>query len=233
MLEYIGIGGGLAFAAAVQPGPFQAYLLSRVAALGWRRTLPAALAPLLSDGPIALLALVVLGHLSEAMQSAMRAGGGLLLLFFAWRTFQEWRRHGTVATAPAEKVPRTLLEATVVNLLNPNPYIGWALILGPVVLGAWREAPSSGVAVVVAFYATLIVTSAVLILLFGSAQSVGPNIQRRLLLVSALVLAGLGVYQLLTSTLYFTAGEATGADAWTLHGGVAQVRTLGMNFLER
>jgi len=85
----------------------------------------------------------------------------------------------------------------------------------------------------VAFYATLITTSAVLILLFGSARSVGPNFQRRLLLVSALVLAGLGVYQLLTSALYFSAGEATGAIAWTLHGEVAHVRTLGMNSLGR
>jgi len=80
MLENLVLGGGFAFAAAVQPGPLQAYLLSQVAARGWRRTLPAALAPLLSDGPIALLVLLVLGRLSVGAQQALRAAGGVLLL---------------------------------------------------------------------------------------------------------------------------------------------------------
>lgn len=46
LLEYIFVGGSLAFAAAAQPGPLQAFLLSRVAAVGWKRTLPASLAPI-------------------------------------------------------------------------------------------------------------------------------------------------------------------------------------------
>ena len=40
----------------------------------------AALAPLLSDGPIAALALLVLGRLSLGVQSALRLAGGALLL---------------------------------------------------------------------------------------------------------------------------------------------------------
>ena len=55
------------------------------------------------------------------------------------------------------------------NLLNPNPYLGWALVLGPVVVAAWQETPSMGVAVVVAFYATLVSMLAILIFLFGGA----------------------------------------------------------------
>ncbi|MBK7455571.1 MAG: hypothetical protein IPJ46_18150 [Anaerolineales bacterium] len=42
-----GIGYGLA--AASQPGPFQTYLISQTLTRGWKRTLPAALAPLVSD----------------------------------------------------------------------------------------------------------------------------------------------------------------------------------------
>jgi threonine/homoserine/homoserine lactone efflux protein len=51
MLGYLTIGVTYAFAAAVQPGPFQAYLISLTLVNGWRRTLPAVLAPLLSDFP--------------------------------------------------------------------------------------------------------------------------------------------------------------------------------------
>ena len=82
MLKYILIGGALAFTASIQPGPLQAYLFSRVTAIGWRRTLPAAFAPLLSDGPIALLALLVLGQLSEPLpaKQVLPSGRYLILL---------------------------------------------------------------------------------------------------------------------------------------------------------
>jgi len=49
MVEYIIIAAGFAFAAAAQPGPLQAFLLSRVVSAGWKQTLPAAFAPLISD----------------------------------------------------------------------------------------------------------------------------------------------------------------------------------------
>ena len=206
MLKYIAIGGSLAFAAAVQPGPLQAYLFSRVASIGWRRTLPAAFAPLLSDGPIAVLALFVLGQLSPALQIVLRLAGGLLLLYFAWGAIRQWRQGRPNSTKQHGKVPRTLFEASLVNLLNPNPYLGWALILGPVVLAAWREAPSSGIAVVSAFYATMVTMLAVLIFSFGSARHLGSKFQRTLLGLSGLVLAGLGVYQLLMCARLFIGG---------------------------
>jgi len=200
------IGGSLAFAAAVQPGPLQAYLFSRTASIGWRRTLPASFAPLLSDGPIALLALLVLGQLSPMLQSVLRLAGGVLLLYFAWGALQQWRRHGPRAVEQIANVPRTLFEAALVNVLNPNPYLGWVLIIGPVVIAAWQESPASGVAVVVAFYATMVSTLAILIFSFGSVRFLGPKLQRTLLGLSALVLAGLGIYQLAVCARYFLGG---------------------------
>ena len=105
MLKSILIGGGLAFAAAVQPGPLQAYLFSRVAASGWRRTLPASFAPLLSDGPIALLALLVLGRMSPTLQNGLRAAGGVLLLYLAWKSLQQWRRDTGASLETGGKIP--------------------------------------------------------------------------------------------------------------------------------
>jgi threonine/homoserine/homoserine lactone efflux protein len=203
MVKYIVIGAGLAFAAAVQPGPLLAYLFSRVAAIGWRRTLPASLSPLLSDGPIAVLALLVLGRLSPGTQMVLRAAGGALLLYLASRAFRQWRRDDLGASERAGKIPRTLLEAALVNILNPNPYLGWTLILGPVVVAAWRQEPVMGVAVVVAFYAVMVTTLAVLIFAFGTARLLGRRLERMLLLLSSVVLAALGVYQLAISVRFF------------------------------
>ena len=62
MWLYIVQGIGYGLAAAAQPGPFQTYLISQTLVKGWKRTLPAALAPLLSDGPIIALCLLVLSQ---------------------------------------------------------------------------------------------------------------------------------------------------------------------------
>ncbi len=204
------IGSGFAFAAAVQPGPLQAFLLARVTASGWRRTLPAAFAPLLSDGPIAVLALLVLGRMSGGLLHVLRAAGGLLLLYLAWGAYRQWRGPDEAGVTLADQTPRTLLQAALVNLLNPNPYLGWALVLGPTAAAAWRVAPHNAVALVAAFYVTMVVSLAALIAAMGSARLLGPRGQHALLLTSALLLAGIGVYQLALS--------ASGAG-WGVPGG--------------
>ena len=58
MLDYLTVGIGFAFAAAVQPGPFLAYAISQSLTNGWKRTLPIAFAPIMSDVPIICLVLV-------------------------------------------------------------------------------------------------------------------------------------------------------------------------------
>jgi threonine/homoserine/homoserine lactone efflux protein len=191
MLHYVLFGVSYAFAAAIQPGPLQAFLLTRVATIGWRRTLPACLSPLLSDGPIAVLVLLVLGRLAENVQQLLRIGGGALLLYFAWGAVTQWRR----GTAPAAggSAPRTLLEATVVNLLNPNAYLGWTLVLGPTLIAAWRERPARAFALIIAFYVTLVTTTGGFVLVVGTSALFGARGRRALILISAVVLASLGV----------------------------------------
>lgn len=201
MLQYILFGGGYAFAAGIQPGPLQAFLLSRTLATGWKRTLPACLSPLLSDGPIALVVLLVVGQLSPRAQQGLRIAGGLLLLYFAWAALRQTRAGAMVD--PAHSAPRTLFQAVLVNLLNPNAYLGWAFILGPALLAAWRQQPAHAVALLVTFYGVLITTTGAFIILVGTARFLGPRGQRVLLAVSAAVLAGLGVYLLVTGIAHF------------------------------
>src|SRR5512141_216590 len=92
--EYLFVGCGFAIAAALQPGPLQAFLFSRVTRTGWVRTLPAALSPLLSDGPIAALVLLVLVQVPPTVQALLQAAGGVLLLYLATSAYRDWRRQG-------------------------------------------------------------------------------------------------------------------------------------------
>lgn len=201
MLQYILFAGGYAFAAGIQPGPLQAFLLSRTLATGWKRTLPACLSPLLSDGPIAVVVLLVVGQLSPRAQQGLRIAGGLLLLYFAWAALRQTRR-----SEPRDlsgSAPRTLFQAVLVNLLNPNAYLGWAFILGPALLAAWHQQPANAVALLLTFYGVLVTTTGAFIVLAGTARFLGPRGQRVLLAVSGAVLAGLGVYLLVSGIAHF------------------------------
>ena len=120
MLGYLIIGSGFAFAAAIQPGPLQAYLLSSVAQIGWKRTLPASFAPMISDGPIALLVLLVLNHITGTMSRVLQAAGGVFLIYLAWASYRRWKKQTTTMPETNGSAPRTLLQAATVNILNPN-----------------------------------------------------------------------------------------------------------------
>jgi threonine/homoserine/homoserine lactone efflux protein len=194
MLKHLLLGGGFGLAAAIQPGPMLAFLLARTAAAGWRRTLPACLAPLLSDGPIALVSVLLLSRLPSSFQVVLRAAGGVLLLYFAASSFREWRRPD--GPAGHGSTPRTLVQAALVNLLNPNPYLAWSLVLGPAVVAAWRESAIHAVAFVGALYGTMCATTAGFVLLVGTSGFLGPRARRALVLVAAALLAGLGLYLL-------------------------------------
>ncbi len=192
----------LAFSAVVQPGPLQAFLLARVASIGWRRTLPAAFAPLLSDGPIALIALFLLVRLPPIYLEVLRIIGGGLLLYFAWIAYGGWKN----PSDPSDPIaaPRTFFEAVLVNLLNPNPYLGWSLIMGPAVLSAWREHSSHALALIAGFYGTMVIGLAAFIALAGTATRFGSRTKERVLLASIWILAALGLFLVLTGILRAT-----------------------------
>jgi threonine/homoserine/homoserine lactone efflux protein len=201
MLQYLVIASGFAFTAAIQPGPLQAYLLSSVAKRGWIRTLPASLAPLLSDGPIVLLVLLVLNRVPVTASRFLQAAGGVLLLYLAGASYRQWRQQASSTQIDDGSVPSTLLQAAAVNILNPNPYLAWSLVLGPTLLEAWHQSPGNAIAFVLAFYATMVTVLAGTILLLGTTRFLGPRGRRTLVLASAITLAVLGLYQLISSLL--------------------------------
>ena len=201
MLGCLFIGCGIAFAAAIQPGPLQTFLLSSVVQKGWQRTLPASFSPLLSDGPVALLTLLVLNRIPETMSRILQLAGGIFLVYLAWASYRRWRQQAMTEPDTNDSVPRTLVQAATVNILNPNPYLGSSLVLGPAVIAAWHQNPANALVLVLAFYATMVTVLALTILFFGTTSILGPGGRRVLILVSAVALALLGVYQIMAGVL--------------------------------
>ena len=189
LLGNVLLGSGLGFGAAIQPGPLQAFLTSRVLASGWRRTLPACLAPLLSDGPIAVLAVLVVGRLPRR-PARPGAGGGLLLLYLAANALRQWRR----PTSPARRRPPPHpARGGLDQPAEPQPLPGLGPRDGPCGRGGWSRHPADALGFVVALYATMLVTLAAFVMLLGTTQFLSARSQRALAGASALLLAGLGL----------------------------------------
>jgi threonine/homoserine/homoserine lactone efflux protein len=189
-------GIGYGFTAAAQPGAFQTFVISQTLTNGWRRTLPAALAPLVSDAPVVVLMVVVLTRLPDGARSLLHTASGLFILYLAVGALRTWRQfdYGAVAvTAPGKQ---SLLKAATINLVSPGPYVFWGLIAGPLLMRAWSQDPARGLAFLAGFYVAMIATLGCLVLLFGTARQAGPRVNRALLGVSAIALTAFGVYQL-------------------------------------
>jgi threonine/homoserine/homoserine lactone efflux protein len=196
MLLFFVQGFTLALSAVVMPGPFQAFLLSHAVRHGWRRTLPAALAPLVTDGPILALVLLVLTRTPSWFLETLRIAGGCFILFLAMRVYLSLRKGQTPADASEAAPSRSLLSAVTINVLNPNPYIFWAVVGGPIVLSAWRESPWLGGAFLLGFFGTFVLGMGIQILLFATAGRLNPGVNRALNVVACAALAVFGFYQL-------------------------------------
>jgi threonine/homoserine/homoserine lactone efflux protein len=195
MLEYLLTGAGLGFAGAIQPGPFQTYVVSESLRVGWRKALPAALAPLISDLPVIILVLFVLTRLPPAAQRLLYLVSGVYILYLAWGAWQA-RRVIPAGADTRNQEHTSVFRAALMNLISPGPYVFWSLIAGPMLLQAWDESPTAAGAFLFGFYGTMIATLAALIMAFSSAGRLNPHVAQILITLSVLILAAFGFRQL-------------------------------------
>lgn len=196
MLTFLLQGLTLGFAAGAQPGPFQTYLISQTLSQGWRRTWIAAFAPLVSDGPIVALVLLVLSQVPDWFQRVLQIVGGLFVLYLAWGSYKAWQSFDPNAGGVLQTGPRSLLRAAIMNALSPGPYLFWSLVIGPLIIEAWRINPSNALSIVLAFYFAMIGLNFAVVLFFGQAARFGNQVRKAMLGLSVLMLAGFGLYQL-------------------------------------
>jgi len=196
MWLYIIQGIGFGFAAAAQPGPFQTYLISQSLTRGWKRTLIAALAPLISDPPIIALCLLVLSQVPRWFERILYIAGGMFILYLAYNAYKAWRNFEAKIAASETGSNQSVWRAALMNALSPGPYIFWTLVTGPILIRGWRETPVNGIGFLAGFYVTMLSSLAIIIMVFGIMRELGPKVNRALLGVSAVALFGFGLYQL-------------------------------------
>ena len=196
MLSYLLQGIGYGFAAAAQPGPFQTYLISHTLTKGWKQSLLIAFAPLVSDGPIIVLVLLVLSQVPLWMQRFLYIAGGLFILYLAYGAYTSWKNFDSNIPPTTSGAQQSILKGALMIMISPGPYVYWSLVTGPILLKGWRETPLHGLGFLIGFYVTVILGLTAIILVFGKARELGPRMNRALIGISAIALFCFGLYQL-------------------------------------
>jgi threonine/homoserine/homoserine lactone efflux protein len=197
MIAYLMQGIAYGFAAAVQPGPLQTYVIAQTLRNGWRKTIIYCLVPLLSDLPIIALVLLILSQVPPAFILVIRFGGGIFLLYLAVSILRMAKALREEEQADSTDTGVGLFKAVAVNFLNPLPYIYWGSICGPTLVIGWRESPAFGIALIAGFYATMILIMAAIIIVVSQTRHLPIIFQRILLIASAIGLTYFSLRQLL------------------------------------
>lgn len=150
----LGLAGGLS------PGPLTALVLGESLRGGRQAGLRVALAPLITDGPLILLALLV-GELEGHWRVGLGLAGAGMLLYLAWGM---WRSE---PPEPGQASPDgALRRAVLTNLLNPHPYLFWLAVGGPMVAST-PSIPSF----LLGFFGALVGSKALLALVADKART--------------------------------------------------------------
>jgi len=195
MINYFIFGISYAFACVVQPGPFQAFLFSQSITNGWRKTIPLVFAPLISDLPVIIIVLLFLTSVPHEVVWILQCFGGVFLLYLALNAYKTWRTFDP-DLKPDISPKQNVFKAVMVNFLNPNPYLGWSLVMGPLLIKGWSEDPANGIILLVGFYSSLIIYSIGMVVLFAATRNFGPRVSRISIGISVIALVIFGFYQL-------------------------------------
>jgi len=77
-------------------------------------------------------------------------------------------------------------------LLNPNPYIFWTFVSGPILISAIERSWWHAIVFLVGFYGVFMGTMVFFIILFHQTRRLGPRVVRFIQLVSILILVLFG-----------------------------------------
>jgi threonine/homoserine/homoserine lactone efflux protein len=193
MLSFLVLGAGIGFVAGVSPGPVLTLVVAETFRGGWLRGAAVAAGPLLADGPVVVLAVLVLAQLPPDFLRAISIVGGAFLLYLGVTTFLNSRRARLDAR---ERLPARggLLKGLLARLLSPNPYLFWFLVGGPLLLQAGQEHWLAVPAFLVGYYSTIVGSNVALALaLHRWVGLFSERVYRGVLLVGSAIL---GVYGL-------------------------------------
>jgi threonine/homoserine/homoserine lactone efflux protein len=196
----------LGFSAGLAPGPLMALVIMQTLRHGVGDGIRVALAPLLTDTPIIVLALTLVAYLADFPLALplLSILGGVVVMGLALEGFRAELPDTPTATG-------ALSRGVIVNFLNPQPWLFWFSIGGPMLVAAnARFGLSAPGAFLVVFYGLLVGLKVAMAVLLGRYRGrLGAAWYRRIMRGLSVLLAMFAIW-LLTDGLGVVASVLVG-----------------------
>ncbi len=171
LLLLILLGLTLGLGATLSPGPLLTLVVTTTLERGFGAGLRVAVAPLITDLPIIVLGLFVLGFLPLRLVGALAIPGGAFAIYLGIETMIQAPRAELAPLGDSVASRRDIGKGVLVNLLSPNPWIFILTVLDPQLVSAWRRVGAAALAFPIAFYVVLVGGKIAIAALVGSLRS--------------------------------------------------------------
>jgi threonine/homoserine/homoserine lactone efflux protein len=199
------IGSVLGLSAGLAPGPLLALVVAETLRHGVGAGIKVALAPVITDLPIILLAVYLLSGLADVawLLGGLSLAGGVFLLAVGW---QDLRKERVEITAPPAAA-RSLARGIATNALSPYPYLFWLTVGAPIMTRTAAVDGRAAVAFLLGFYLCLLGSKVLLAILVGrSRHLLGSRGYLLIVRLLGLVVCGFGLALLAEGVRLFRPG---------------------------
>jgi len=168
-------GVALGVIEGIKPGPLLTMVIRETLSGGLRAGVWTAAAPIFTDGPLIIVSLLAASWISTrpSILLAISILGAAYLLKMGIECFSIEPPSSDLAEID---VSDSFKRGVLTNLLNPNVYIFWFLIGGPLMASVADEEPLAPVAYAVTFLVSIIIVKSMIALAFDRTRG---NLSRR------------------------------------------------------
>lgn len=157
-------GAVLGLSAGWSPGPLLTLVVTETMRSGIGAGIRLAAAPLITDTPIILVALILMPRLnaSQPLMGIISLAGAA---FITWMAIESMGYKGV-----ADETPRpaaSIWRGVLANALNPSPYLFWFTVGGSLVLRTADQNRTAAAVFILAFYVCLVGSKMVLAIVIG------------------------------------------------------------------
>ena len=172
MIDTLAAGALFGLSAGLAPGPLLALVISQTVRHGLGQGVRVALAPLITDLPIVVLSVLIVGTVAGASGplAAIALAGAAFVSWLAWDT---WRAQppGVVLEGESAPAPRSLTRGVVANGLSPHPWLFWIVVGAPTLVSAYTTGGTpAAAAFLLGFYGCLLASKLGIALVVGRAR---------------------------------------------------------------
>ena len=190
--QLAGAGVALGIIEGIKPGPLLTMVIRESLSKGLKAGMWTAAAPIFTDGPLIIVSLFFAGWMATepSVLLIISALGALFLAKMGLECFTLELPNPDVKGDASGSFKRGVLT----NLLNPNVYVFWFLIGGPLMASAAEQEPVAPVIYAIAFLLTIILVKASIAWIFvGGGTWLSPRKYRIVMAICGLAMIAFAV----------------------------------------